>query len=192
MGQSNEMNPSPSKIEKEEKHNNPVLTKNLLTLIKSNYNFKTIFKLLDEKKKLKIITYNNKLRKKLGINKYDYKKASGKIFVGERNGKGEEYDYISAKLIFEGKYLNGKRNGRGNEYFFNGKLKFEGQFLNGKRVKGKEYNDKGLLIFNGKYLNGKWWNGKIKEYYGNGKLKFDGELNKGNLFLSGIIPGNNI
>ena len=28
----------------------------------------------------------------------------------------EEYDSVTAELIFEGEYLNGKRNGKGKEY----------------------------------------------------------------------------
>ena len=50
----------------------------------------------------------------------DYKKTSGKYKVGEKNGKGREYEINTNALIFEGEYLNGKRNGKGKEYYYNG------------------------------------------------------------------------
>ena len=113
---------------------------------------------------------------------------NGEYLNGERNGKGEEYDY-GDKLIFEGEFLNGKKwngkgydiyelkNGKGyaKEYKY-GKLSFEGEYLNRERNgKGKEYNQLGRLLFIGEYLNGKR-HGKGKEYdYYTGELKFEGE-----------------
>ena len=146
--------------------------------IKSIYNLKNIFSFLSEKKKLDIIIYNKHLQNKFEININDYKRINGRYKVGERNGKGKEYDISSNKMLFEGEYLNGKRNGKGKEYYWHGKLEFEGEYLNGKRHgKGKEYYWYGKLGFEGEYLNGKR-NGKGKEYY-DGKLKFEGEYLNG-------------
>ena len=89
---------------------NPV---NLLKAVKSKYILVDIFERLYITKKLDIIFYNKKLQNIIGINLDDYKKISGKIFKGERNGKGKEYGSIDIFPIFEGKYLNGKRNGKG-------------------------------------------------------------------------------
>ena len=36
-------------------------------------------------------------------------------------------------MFIEGDYKNGERNGKGEEYDFNGLRIFEGEFLNGKR-----------------------------------------------------------
>ena len=84
--------------------------------IKSFYVLKDIFSFLSEKQKLKIIIYNKELKKKLDINIEDYKKIRGIYKVGERNGKGKEYDISSNMMLFEGEYINGKRNGNGKEY----------------------------------------------------------------------------
>ena len=93
---------------------------------------------------MNLILYNKELQKKIGVDIEDYKKASGRYKIVEKNGKGREYKLNTNKLIFEGEYLNWKRNGKGKEYDFDGKLRFEGEYLNGKRNgKGKEYN----LIF---------------------------------------------
>ena len=35
---------------------------------------------------------------------------------GKRNGKGNEYDAKTGKMIFEGEYLDVKRRGKGKEY----------------------------------------------------------------------------
>ena len=139
---------------------------------------KDIFSFLSEKQKLNMLIYNKQLQRKFGINIENYKKASVKYKVGERNGKGKEYNN-NGKLIFEGEYLNGKRNGKGKDYDYDGCLEFEGEYLNGKRNgKGKEYKS-GKLIFEGEYLNGEKWNGKGKEYNNNGKLIFEGEFLNG-------------
>ena len=171
--------------------------KNMINLkkdIKNFYNIKRIFSFLDHKEKLKMIIYNKKLQKKLGVGIQDYKNISGRYKIDEKNGKGKEYTLNTNKLIFEGEYLNGKRNGEGKEYYLYGELKFEGEYLKGERWhgkgynkngivdleikngsgKGKEYYNNGNLEFEGEYLNGRR-KGKGKEYYENGKLKFDGE-----------------
>ena len=117
---------------------------------------KIIFSFLYKKKKLNIIIYNKKIQKKLEINIKNYEKFSERYKIGERNGKGKEYNKNNDKLEFEGEYLNGKRNGKGKEYNKNnGKLSFEGEYLNGKiNGKGKEYDYNGKLLFEGEYLNG--------------------------------------
>ena len=68
--------------------------------------------------------------------------------------------------MFEGEYLNGEKlNGKINEYNYDsGKLIFEGEYLNGKiNGKGKVYFD-GKLIFEGEYKDGKEWNGILRLY----------------------------
>ena len=116
--------------------------------INSSFIIKNIFSFLSKEQKLSIIIYNKDLQKKLNINIEDYKIVEGIYKVGDRNGKGKEYDEYG-NLIFEGEYLKGKRNGK--EYYYDSKLKFEGEYLKEKR------------------------NGKGKEYYHYGKLKFEGE-----------------
>jgi len=121
----------------------------------------SLFSFLPEKKKLEIVIYNKELQKKLDVNIEDYKKIKGIYRIGERNGKGKEFNNDGI-LIFEGEYLNGKRNGKGKEYDSDGNLLFEGEYLNGKRNgKGKIYFSNGELRFEGEYLNGKR-NGKGK------------------------------
>ena len=100
--------------------------------IKSLYILKDLFSFLSEKQKLKIIIYNKQLQKKLDINIEDYKKIRGIYRIGERNGKGKEYN-SNNKLIFEGEYLNGKINGKGKEYYYNGKIVFEGEYKKGEK-----------------------------------------------------------
>ena len=157
---------------------------------------KIIFSFLNEKKKLNIIIYNKKIQKKLEISIKNYEKMSKRYKIGERNGKGKEYDKLNDKLIFEGEYLNGKRNGKGKEYN-NDLLIFEGEYLKGERWNGKgfninnekefeikngkgyikEYDYNCILEFEGEYLNGER-NGKGKEYYLN-KVEFEGEYLNG-------------
>ena len=165
--------------------------------IKSLYIIKDIFSYINKKQKLNLIMYNKQLQKIVGVDIEDYKKASGKYKIAEKNGKGREYILNTNILIFEGEYLNWKRNGNGKEYDSDGKLVFEGEYLNGERNgKGKEYDD-GKLRFEGEYLNGKIWNGKgynangniefeindgkgyIKEYDKDGELEFEGEYLNG-------------
>ena len=132
--------------------------------IKSSYILKTVLSFLNEKQKLNMIIYNKELQKICLVDIKDYKNASLKYRIGERNGKGKEYIKNTKRLIFEGEYINGKRNGKGKNYNFDGELRFEGEYLNGKRNgKGKEYYHDGKLEFEGEYLNGER-NGKGKEY----------------------------
>ena len=66
---------------------------------------KNIFSFLSEKQKLNIMFYNKHLQKKFDINIEDYKRISGRYKVGERNGKGKEYDISTDVMLFEGEYL---------------------------------------------------------------------------------------
>jgi len=85
-------------------------------LIKSPYIITNIFSFLNEKQKLNMIIYNNKLQKIFSVDIRDYKKISKKYRIGEKNGKGKEYIIDTNRLIFDGEYINGKRNGKGKEY----------------------------------------------------------------------------
>ena len=85
--------------------------------IKSSYNIKRIFSFLYERQKLKMIVYNKELQNICSIGIEKYKKISGKYKIGERNGKGKEYDYNS-KLIFEGEYLNGVKKWKRKRILF--------------------------------------------------------------------------
>ena len=152
--------------------------------IKSFYNLKNIFSFLSEKQKLNMVINNKHLQKKFDIKIEDYKRISERYKVGERNGKGKEYDISTDVMLFEGEYLNGKRNGKGKEYYYEGKLKFKGENLNGKRNgKGTEYYYSDKLEFEGEYLNGKRI-GKGKEYDEYSELEFEGE------YLNGERNGN--
>ena len=157
--------------------------KSNINSIKSTYILKEVFSFLYEKQKLNVIIYNKKLQKKLDVDIEEYKKISGKYKVGEKNGKGKEYELNTNKLIFEGEYINGKRNGKGKEYYYNGNLKFEGEYLNGKiwNGNGKKYYYNDKLKFDEEYINGKK-NGKGKEYDFDGKLKFEGEYLNGKIW----------
>ena len=80
--------------------------------IKSSYVINNLFLFLRQKQKMNLIIYNKRLQKMFGIDIKDIKEMSGKCIIGEKNGKGKEYD-LSNNLIFEGHYLNRKRNGKG-------------------------------------------------------------------------------
>ena len=104
------------------------------------------------------------------------RKASGrniKLFEGEINGKGKEYDY-DGNMIFEGEYLNGKRHGNGNGYNDNGELILECEYKNGKMWNAKGYDGKGNKTY--EIING---NGHAKELSYRGELLFDGEYLSG-------------
>ena len=159
MGTSNEIN----LLKAENAENKEIPHIYLRKVLKSNYIFAEVFNFLDEKKKLKMVIYNQKIKNKLGINLNDYKRVSGKKQVGERNGKGKEFTLDKNILVFEGEYKNGKRNGKGKEYFANGKKKFKGIYLNGIKIEGKGYNKLGKLILKIER------EGKGKEFYNNGK-----------------------
>ena len=150
----------------------------MLEQLKSKYIVKIIFSLINEKRKLILIKFNNKIKERLHIDLFDYKFLSGKYFIGKRNGKGKEYKILNDELIFEGEYIDGKRNGYGKEYYDNGKLKYEGKYLNGKRNgKGKEYYINGSIKFEGIYLFGLKYKGK--GYDIDGKIIYEIEDGKG-------------
>ena len=169
----------------------------MLDKIKSLFILKKIFNKLSEVIKLNSIVHNKKLQNKLNIEIIDYRRISGRYIIGERNGKGKEYDSYNDKLIYEGEYLNGKKNGKGKEYDRFDRLIFEGEYINGKKWNGKgmlsKYelkNGKGFMIeydkvfniciikFEGEYLNGKR-NGRGKEYDEDDHLLYEGEYLNG-------------
>ena len=144
--------------------------------IKSSFIMDSLFSFLNKKQKLKLIIYNKKLQKRLGVDIKDYQKISGK-YIKKRNGIIKEYT-MANKLIFEGHYLNGKKSGLCKEFYNNGKIKFEGNYSDGKKSgKGTEFYDNGKLKFKGEYLNGKKWNGAL--YSINGKDHFEIKNGKG-------------
>ena len=77
--------------------------------IKSNYILKKIFYNINIIMKLELIKYNKLLQKREGLELEDYKKKSGRIKRGGKNGKGTEFILYKNILIFEGEYLNGKK-----------------------------------------------------------------------------------
>ena len=169
----------------------------MINNVKSRLILQKIFSFIYSERNLNIIRFNKKLQNKFNITIDNFKKSCKKYKIGERTGKGKEYNLYDI-LIFEGEYLNGIKNGKGKEYYYNGKLKYEGEYLNGKKWNGKEYNrlneiiyeikdGKGKvkeyfndesLIFSGEYLNGER-NGQGKEMYTNDKIKFEGEYLNG-------------
>ena len=141
----------------------------MLGNIKSSFFLKFVFSHLYKEMQLKLIIYNKKLQKTLGISLLDYKIYTNRYIIYESNLTAKEFDIYNDKLIFEGEYLNRKRNGKGEE-FDNDELVFSGEYLNGKRNgKGKEYYED-ILIFEGEYLNGKKWNGKGYNYINGNKI----------------------
>ena len=97
---------------KENKKKHESFTSNFISLnnVKSSYILKRVLSFLYEKKRLNLIIYNKKIKRKLGINIDKYKSISGKIIIGERNGNGIEYKLgINNILLFKGEYLNGKK-----------------------------------------------------------------------------------
>ena len=169
----------------------------MLNMDKKIFIYNKIFSYITEKKKLDLIIYNKIIQNFFNISLTNYKLISKKYKIGDKSGKGKEYN-IKDELIFEGEYLNGKRNGYGKEYYNNGKLKYEGEYLNGKIWNGKifandyfavceikngegyiyEYNNEIKLKFGGEYKNGER-NGNGKEYYNDGILKFEGKYSNG-------------
>ena len=142
-------------------------------LVKSRYILIDIFAYLDIHKTLEIISYNKIIQEKLEISIDDYKKESGKYVIGERNGKGKEYDIRKNKLIFEGEYLNGKKNGKGKQYDED-KLIFEGEYLNGKKYgRGIAYNNNGQVIYEGNYVNNNFLKKNVYIQHKDGKLCID-------------------
>ena len=123
----------------------------MLNSIKSYVILKIILtKYLNDERKYKLVNYNKIFQKILNISLVDYKRFSGKYFIGEKNGEGKEYDGLNKQLIYEGEYKNGKRNGIGKEYNERGALIYKGEYLNGERNGiGKEYNGYQKLIYEG-------------------------------------------
>ena len=157
------------------------INKSYLLNIKSAYIIKEIFSFLEQKKKLKIVLYSKRLKKKIEIGLKDYQRITGRYRLGDKNGKGEEHLIENDKLVFEGEYKNGRREGYGKEYYEAGYLEYEGEYKNGKRNgKGKEYYIyTEALRFEGEYVNGAR-HGKGKEYYEtSNKLMFEGEYKNG-------------
>ena len=150
----------------------------MLDQIKSKYILKKIFSFLFQETKLKFVEANKKMMNILNINLLDYQLLSGKYLIGERNGKGKEYNSYNDKLLFEGEYIDYKRFGYGKEYNMNGKLVFEGKYINGKRNgNGKEYFNDGKIKFKGIYLFGIKYNGK--GYDKNKKIIYEIKEGKG-------------
>ena len=58
---------------------------------------------------MNLIIYNKQLQNIIGVDIEDYKKASGKYKIAEKNGKGKEYRLNTNIMIFEGEYINGKK-----------------------------------------------------------------------------------
>jgi len=112
------------------KNRENIFSNNVLLFIKSQKIIIEVFSYLSEKHILNIIIYHKQLQNIFGFDIRDYKNISVKYKIGDKNGKGKEYNY-NGKLIFEGEYLNGKRNGRGKECDKNGNLNFEGEYFNG-------------------------------------------------------------
>ena len=84
--------------------------------IKSYFIIKRIFSFLNEKQKLNMIIYNKEIQKIFSVDIENYKKITEKYKIGERNGRGKEYNLKSLNAVFEGEYLNGKRNGKRKEF----------------------------------------------------------------------------
>ena len=101
----------------------------MLELIRSSYVLEIPFSFLNDYLKLKLIKYNNRLKKRLGINIFNYMEYSGKYIIYETKGNGKEYDGYSDKLIYEGEYLNGERNGKGKEYYNNIFIGYDGEYF---------------------------------------------------------------
>ena len=141
----------------------------MLNKIKSSFMLKEVASYIDEKIKLDLFKYNKTIQNKLDINIINYKEFGGKYKIGDKNGKGKEYNGHYDTLIFEGEYLNGRRNGKGKEYhYFRGRLEFEGEYLNGKRNgNGIEYYWDCKKKFEGEYKNGNMWTGKLYDYENN-------------------------
>ena len=92
----------------------------MLKNVEASYFIKLLFSYLEEKKKLGIVKYNERLKHMIDISLINYKYFSRKYLIHE-NGKVKEYIGYNDQLIYEGEYLNGKRNGKGKEYNEKGK-----------------------------------------------------------------------
>ena len=126
----------------------------MLKKSKSSYFTQRIFSHINEKRKLQILKYNKTLQKLMNINIINYVYYKGNYIIYDYNRLGKEYNKKNDTLEYEGEFINGERNGKGEEYDFLGRLIFEGEYINGKRTgKGREYNEQGDILFQGEYLN---------------------------------------
>ena len=80
-----------------------------LNNIKSLYLINRIFSFLYQNTKLDLITYSNYWQKKLKLNIEDFKIASKKYKIIDKNKFGKEYLLDTNIIIFEGEFL-GKKN----------------------------------------------------------------------------------
>ena len=76
--------------------------------IKQLFIFRIVFPYITRKKKLNLIKNNKNIQNFYYIDIEDYKSQSGIYKIGEKDGKGKEYDFDN-KLLFEGEYKNGKK-----------------------------------------------------------------------------------
>ena len=174
--------------------------------IKSKYIWKKIFEFIQEKRKLKIIIYNKKIKEELAIDIINYKNLTNYSLKKLNNGVYKLYITKYDFLCYEGGFSEGKKNGFGKEYEFIKKDKvknllnseiikifgkdyvsyvsYEGEFLNGNRNgKGKEFDKYQSVIFEGEYINGKRWNGKGIEYDSKRNFLFKGTYFKGKKWI---------
>ena len=149
--------------------------------------FRIVFPYITRKKKLNLIKNNKNIQNFYYIDIEDYKSQSGIYKIGEKDGKGKEYDFDN-KLLFEGEYKNGKKNGKGKEYTYDTDEKqnhfieftFEGEYLNGKKNgKGKIYNSNNNIIFDGEFKNGYQLLGKGYDNDGNIIYEINNKIGKG-------------
>ena len=146
--------------------------------VKSRYIMQIIFSNLNDRRKVLVTLYNQKLNNTMDIDLDLIKKLSGIYKEAPINGKGKEYILNTKIKIYEGEYKNKKRSGKGKEYDKYGYLKYEGGFLSGKKSGyGTDYYDNDV-IFKGEYSEGKK-HGKGIEYYDNYQKKFEGVYKNG-------------
>ena len=49
-----------------------------------------------------MIIYNKQIQNEFGVEVEGHKEISGKFKIGEKNGKGKEYNLFNNKMIFKG------------------------------------------------------------------------------------------
>ena len=72
----------------------------MLDKIKSSYVLKEITSFLNENIKLELFKYSKNKQNRLNINIKNYITFGGKYKIGNKNGKGKEYNCFNDKLIF--------------------------------------------------------------------------------------------
>ena len=83
---------------------------NFLSNIRTKYILRdSIFSMLISSKKLNLVCYNKCLQNKLELNLENYRRESGKIKIGERNGYGKIYLSDENILLFEGGFVDSKK-----------------------------------------------------------------------------------